>query len=66
MVVLFGQPFWLVLPFRDTANPLNTAANFFAVLRDGFLIFKEKEPAMTKSTAQIEQNQSPIKQKTNN
>lgn len=36
MVVLFGQPLRLVSPVRDTANPLNTAANCFAVLRDGF------------------------------
>jgi hypothetical protein len=36
MMELFGQPLWLVSPLRDTANPLNSVANHFAVLRDGF------------------------------
>jgi hypothetical protein len=36
MTALFGQPFWLVVPVRDTANPLNAVTRFLAVLRDGF------------------------------
>jgi hypothetical protein len=36
MVVLFGQPLWLVSPLRDIANPFNTAAQCLATLRDGF------------------------------
>jgi hypothetical protein len=36
MVVLFGQPLWLVSPVRDIANPFNTAAQCLATLRDGF------------------------------
>lgn len=36
MTALFGQPFWLVVPLHDTANPLNAVTRFLAVLRDGF------------------------------
>ena len=36
MVVLFEQPLRLVSPLRDIANSLNTAAQCFATLRDGF------------------------------
>jgi hypothetical protein len=38
MMALFGQPFWLVVPFGDTANPLNAVTRFLAVLRDGFTL----------------------------
>lgn len=41
MVVLFGQPLWLVSPCRDIANPLNTAAQCLATLRDGFTILRQ-------------------------
>ncbi len=40
MMALFGQPFWLVAPCRDTANPLNAVTRFLAVLRDGFTHFR--------------------------
>ncbi|MDD2865485.1 MAG: hypothetical protein PHC99_12295, partial [Methylococcales bacterium] len=36
MVVLLGQPFWLVVPLYDSANSFNTATNCLAALRDGF------------------------------
>jgi hypothetical protein len=41
MVVLFGQPLWLVSPCRDIANPLNAAAQCLATLRDGFTILRQ-------------------------
>ncbi len=41
MVELFGQSLWLVSPCRDTANPLNSAANHFAVLCDGLTILSK-------------------------
>jgi len=40
MVVLFEQPLRLVSPSRDIANSLNTAAQCFATLRDGFTHFR--------------------------
>jgi hypothetical protein len=40
MMALFGQPFWLVVPFGDTANPLNAVTRFLAGLRDGFTHFR--------------------------
>jgi hypothetical protein len=41
MVVLFGRPLWSVSPLRDTANPINAATNYFAVLRDGLTILSK-------------------------
>lgn len=38
MTALFWQPFWLVVPFGDTANQLNAVTRFLAVLRDGFTL----------------------------
>jgi hypothetical protein len=41
MTALFGQPFWLVVPLHDTANPLNAVTRFLAVLRDGLTILSK-------------------------
>ncbi len=40
MVELFEQPLRLVSPSRDIANSLNSAAQCFATLRDGFTHFR--------------------------
>lgn len=42
MTALSGQPFWLVVPLCDTANPLNAVTRFLAVLRDSFIQSKHK------------------------
>jgi hypothetical protein len=41
MVELLEQPLGLVSPLRDTANSLNSAAQCFAALRDGYSILSK-------------------------
>jgi hypothetical protein len=38
MMVLFGQPLWLVVPFRGITTPFNTVTNTVVSIGGGFIL----------------------------